>query len=350
METLKFVIYETPFACWDWNLREKNIEFLEGIDADYFSYVANLNLGHVNDEDRHRAAVSLRLAYSHGLETLFSLLCSAVQAPQCAIGFILNYRNTDLLNLVKKISNKEPVYTKFRQTPVSWGSLAEHIHSGLAYEEEKKVWIQRGFGKLWSWFANEFADENMTLEYNCIKHGLRARPGGFDLAVGREDTPGIPAPSENMVSLGGSAFGSSYFVKEFVATRDKLNFRPRRHARNWSIHNLANGLILISMSINNVVSWLRSVNGVPMNKCRFMNPVSEDRFEEPWKESVGVNHASMDLVITAEHVIPSSAEDILQSYQVTQSGAFGHGVIKKREPSGSPDGGKKRPLPVSHMF
>lgn len=318
MEAIKFVIYETPFACWDWELRKKNLEFLEGIDADYFNYVANLNSDHVEDDDKHRAAVSLRLSYSHGLEALFALLCSAVQAPQCAIGYILNYRNTDLLNLVKKISSKEPVYTRLKETPVTWDLLAKHIHSGLGYEEEKKMWIQKGFGKLWSRFANEFTDENMTLEYNCIKHGLRARPGGFHLSVGREDTPGVLAPPERMVSLGGSTFGSSYFVKESVVPKDKYNFRPRRHSRNWSIHNLAYGLVLISMSINNVVSWLRSVNGIPLNKCRFENPFSEGQFEEPWKESVGINHTSMDLVITAEHVNPFSRDDILESYQMTQ--------------------------------
>jgi len=317
MEAVKFVIYETPFACWDWNLREKNIEFLEGIDAGYFSYVANLN-SDVEDDDKHRAAVSLRLAYSHGLEALFALLCSAVQAPQCAVGWVLNYKNTDLLSLVRKISNEESVYTKFKQTPVTWEFLAKYIHSGLSYEEDKKIWIQKGFGRLWTLFAGEFVDENITREYNCIKHGLRARPGGFHLAVGQEDTPGVPAPAEKMTFLGGSTFGSSYFVKEYIIPNDKRNFRPRRHSRNWSLHNLTNGLVLIAMSINNVVSWLRGVNGVPMSKCRFENPVSEDLFEEPWKESVGVDHASMDLVITTEHVTPFSREDILRSYQETQ--------------------------------
>jgi hypothetical protein len=317
MEAVKFVIYETPFACWDWNLREKNIEFLEGIDAGYFSYVANLN-SDVEDDDKHRAAVSLRLAYSHGLEALFALLCSAVQAPQCAVGWVLNYKNKELLSLVRKISNEESVYTKFKQTPVTWELLAKYIHSGLSYEEDKKIWIQKGFGRLWTLFAGEFVDENITREYNCIKHGLRARPGGFHLAVGQEDTPGVPAPAEKMTFLGGSTFGSSYFVKEYIIPNDKRNFRPRRHSRNWSLHNLTNGLVLIAMSINNVVSWLRGVNGVPMSKCRFENPVSEDLFEEPWKESVGVDHASMDLVITTEHVTPFSREDILRSYQETQ--------------------------------
>ena len=86
MEVIKFVIHETPFACWDWDLRKKNPEFLEGIDADYFSYVAELNAEPIEVDDKQRAAVSLRLGYSHGLEALLALVCSAVQAPQCAVG------------------------------------------------------------------------------------------------------------------------------------------------------------------------------------------------------------------------------------------------------------------------
>lgn len=318
MEVIKFVIHERPFACWDWNLKDKNLEFLKGVDANYFSYVANLNSDHLENDDKHRAAVSLRLAYSHGLEALFALLCSAVQAPQCAIGYILNYRNTDLVDLVKKISNEKPVFTKFKQTPMTWQLLAKAIHSNLSCEEEKKKWIQRGFGKLWSWFAHEFVDESMTLEYNCLKHALRASLGGFHLAFGHEETPGVPAPPEKMVSLGGSTFGSSYFVKESVVPKDKRNFRPKRHSRNWSVHNLANGLVLISMSINNVVSWLLIVNGIPANKCRFEYPVSEKMFEEPWKEEVGITHASMDLVIKEEHIIPFTPKDIMQSYWMAQ--------------------------------
>jgi len=192
MEVVKFVIYETPYACWDWELKEKNLEFLEGIDAGYFSYVASLNSDHVEGDDKHRAAVCLRLAYSHGLEALFALLCSAVQAPQCAVGWVLNYRNSDLLSLVRKISNKEPVYTRFKQTPVTWELLAKHIHGGLSYEEGKRMWIQKGFGRLWAWFAREFVDENMALEYNGIKHGLRARPGDFILRWVTKTLPEFP--------------------------------------------------------------------------------------------------------------------------------------------------------------
>jgi hypothetical protein len=56
-------------------LQKKNLEFLEDIDADYFSYVAELNAARIEDaDDKHRAALSLRLAYSQGLGLLAFLL------------------------------------------------------------------------------------------------------------------------------------------------------------------------------------------------------------------------------------------------------------------------------------
>jgi hypothetical protein len=314
LEVVTFVIHETPFACWDWELQKKNLEFLEGIDADYFKYVADLNLKNLESNDKHKAALSLRMAYSHGLESLFALLCSLVQAPQCSIGWILNYKNSDLVKLVGKISKNEAIYTRFKKTPISWKLLANRIYANLDYDQEKIALIQDGFGKLWSRFASEFVDDNFILEYNGIKHGLRAKPGGFHLSLGPEVTPGVPAPPKKMISLGGSTFGTSYFVKEHIISSNKINFRPRRHFRNWSPQNLTKGLILISMSIKNVISFLRIFNGVDPKKCQVETPTTKETFEEPWKESIGVTHFDFDLVIEKEHIALFSKDDIFKSY------------------------------------
>jgi hypothetical protein len=310
MEVIKFVVDERPFACWDWKLLEKNIEFLEGIDANYFRYIAETHNEHVEGDSKHRAALALRLAYSHGLETLFALLCSVIQAPQCVVGWMLTYRNVDLVNLVRKISREEAVYTVFKKKPVTWKSLAVYIHNGIGHEQEKKLWIQEGFGKLWSWFADDFLSEDFNREYNGIKHGLRVRPGGFSLAMGFEDIPGVPASPDKMMTIASSEFGSSYFVGEVIAP---LNFRPRRHCRNWNLHHLVNGLIFTSMSINNVVSWLRTYNGVTPAKCQYINPSSKDLFEDLWKEGGG-EHLSFDLTIEKTHIYEFSKKDIVESY------------------------------------
>ncbi len=69
------------------------------------------------------------------------------------------------------------------------------------------------------------------------------------------------------------------------------------------------------MSVNNVISWLRIVNGVHPKKCRFENPSSQIAFDEPWKECVGVIHINMDSIIEKEHINPFSKENILESYE-----------------------------------
>lgn len=314
MQAVKFVVNETPYACWDWELKKKNIEFLEGIDASYFAYIAEMNFQNIDGDNKQKAALALRLGYSQGLEALFALLCSAIQAPYCSIGWLLTYRNKDLIDVVNKISDHKPVLTLFKEKPVTWKSLAKLIHSNISYEEDKKAWIQEGFGKLWTLFAFEFVNEKSIQEFNCIEHGHRAKPGGFALAVGPEDIPGQPAAPEKMMTLANSDFGSSYFVREQIIASDRRNFRPRRSSRNWSPFNIAQGLLLLSMSINNVTSWLRTINGVPGNKCRFDNPISKDAFDQPWKENVGVNHIDMDLIIEESNISPFSANDILKSY------------------------------------
>jgi hypothetical protein len=157
VESVQFVVDETPYACWDWDLSGKNREFLEGLDADYFRYAAETNTTNLDGEDKHWAALSLRVTYSQGLETLFALLCALVQAPQCVVGWMLAYQNRELERLVYKISRRQPVYSRLTVQP-SWRNLAELVYCDVVCEPEKKRWMQEGFGKLWERFAGEFTD------------------------------------------------------------------------------------------------------------------------------------------------------------------------------------------------
>jgi hypothetical protein len=153
-------------------------------------------------------------------------------------------------------------------------------------EPEKKQWIQEGFGKLWRRFAGEFTDVKISQEYNSAKHGLRTRVGGFYLHAGTEVIPGVPPPSEKDWNLvGGSDFGTSYFTLEKLGGDGRLNFRPRHQSRNWNPESLTNSLLLLSMSINNVISFLRGINGVPRENCPVRIPDSEKDFDAPWKTS-----------------------------------------------------------------
>lgn len=314
MEIIGFIANTKPYACWDWDLNQKNIEFLEGIDAEYFRYIAEAHAEHLEGENRHRAALALRISYSQALEALMALLCASVQAPNCVIGWMLSYNNSDLKNVVKKISNQKEVYTRLKGRPISWELIAQYIHSNLSFDQLKKEWIIKGFGKLWRKFANDFLDDKFSMEYNGAKHGLRTRPGGFSLAIGFQDAPNVPVSPDKMQSLGGSKYGTSYFTREKLVENDRINFRPRRQSRNWDPYNFINGLGLLSVSINNVISYLRILNKFDPKNCRFITPNDKDFADAPWMKSVGVINFDFDKVITPEKVKPVTKEEIFSSY------------------------------------
>jgi len=318
LEVVKFVVDETPYACWDWELKRKNLKFLEGIDADYFRYVAEANVANLGGANRHRAALSLRLAYSQGLETLFALLCSMVQAPQCAIGWMLVYRNDELQKVVQKITSGYTVFSRIKEGPVTWALLAKYVHSCLSHPSEKTAWIQEGFGRLWGRFAGEFTNPKTVQEYNSAKHGLRTSLGGFSLAFGLEESPGVPVHRDKLQSLGGSDFGTSYFAVERMVDDERLNFRPRSCSRNWNPEQLAEGLVLLSMSVNNVISFLRITNGMSAPSCKFLNPSNSDAFDFGHHRSVGVTDFNVDAVIRQSDIQPCTREEVIDSYALTR--------------------------------
>ena len=81
MDRYVFAVADEPYCCWEYDLAERNQRFLATLDATYFHYVADRHFEEVEGENRQRAAVALRAAYHHGLETLFSLLGALTQAP-----------------------------------------------------------------------------------------------------------------------------------------------------------------------------------------------------------------------------------------------------------------------------
>lgn len=320
-----FATDETPHCLWDFDINERNKEFIKSIDPGYFEHIANIHIQHIEGEDKQYAANALRVTYSQGLESLFALLCAVVQAPDCVVGWLLTYRNNELDSLVNKISKWQVIRTKFSVNPMSWMAVANIIFSGFSTgtgDAEKDKRIIESFGDLWARFASDFLDEKRGNEYNSMKHGIRARMGGFTLAIGLEETPGVAAPPERMMTFARSAFGSSFFVTEKM--HDARNFRVKRQSLNWSPENLYYGLRFISMSIANVVTYLKNVYGIE-ESSRFAYPVDEETFEWPWKEAMGM---SMDFnsVIVENFITPRSKEEIFSVYAHAQNSERQNGV------------------------
>jgi hypothetical protein len=303
VEGLPFFVNERPFCLWDFSPREINLEFINGIDPDYFGFLADVYTStSVLDDQQGQAALALRTSYSHGLETLFSLLFAALQAPDCVVGWLQKYGIDDLRLLIVKARDSKPIRTRIRPKPITWSGISAMIFGPASFEgtTKTKAEIVDSFAILWSRLSKDFLDRGISAEYNGVKHGLRVRSGGFRLALGQETVPGEPAPPENMRPLGGSAFGSSFFSLEKIEP-NALNYQIKRHSRNWSPDNLAYGLHMIAFSTRNILAFLQIVNGMEPSQAKFSWPNDSSHFDGPWSENVSVTSFSSSPMLHIEN-------------------------------------------------
>lgn len=315
-----FLVGERAFCLWDQDIKKLNLDFLNGIDPEYFEYLADTNFEKLGDEkeDIHQhAALAIRTAFSQGLETLFALIFASVQAPHCVPAWMNKYKNSELYDLVRKVSKYESFLSLLKtQHVVDWKALSNVVHDALILEDkEKEISIKNGFGSLWSQFATIYLQDGFSEEYNSIKHGLRVRSGGFSFAMGVEDKPGIPAPAERMVLMGKSKFGTSYYDVEEIEDL-KRHVQITRSSRNWDPEDMVWGLKLISLSISNIVSALRVFNGTNAVEVQFHWPNDLEAFKEPSKRSrsLGVTSSGFKTIIPKEVITAFSKEEIIQKY------------------------------------
>jgi len=318
LEGSKFVVDEKPYCAWEISLIKNNQSFIKKIEPKYFKYLSNVNFNiFKNDKDElnHQfAALSLRIAYSHALETFFALLFSALQAPDCISGWLKKYAINDLINLINKVSTRKKILSKIELESFTWRGIANTIFQNVKFEdEENTLKYKEKFGILWKLLSNDFIDTKIREEYNSLKHGFRITPGGFGIAVGLQDAPDIPAPPERMKTIGYSKFGSTFPIEEKLWDKDP-NFRLKKLSRNWEVENFFHALNLISLSISNVQVFIKLINGIDPTECKFEYPQSLEYFDEPWKRSVGINDSSFDVPVSLASIPRITKEEILNVY------------------------------------
>src|SRR6266498_60113 len=307
-----FMVDETPYCLWsDKDPRELTIDFLDKISPEFFVYQADTNLQKMRyKKHQQMAAIAIRTAFSHGLETLFSLLCAAIQAPYCVPGWMLFCKNEQLSNLLKKINNRESINCMFAKD-ASWENISLAIYETLVLnDKEKEKNIRKQFARLWSRWSSDFTKQEFSREYNSIKHGFRAKIGGNYLAIRQS-----ASPSKGTL-LGKSEFGSRYFVYEYIGD-SKNHCRLLKNFRNWDPEAMAWGLHLISMSISNIISALKTVNGFPANKIKFTYPTDKNTFAKPWEQtaSLGISSFSFKPMIPIEATTQFSNDEIKNLYK-----------------------------------
>jgi len=212
MEGVPFAVVRRPYCLWDRHISQLNLTFIERLDSTYFEYVAETHFERVDTDDRNHASVSLRSGYHHGLETFFMLLGACVQAPECVVGWFQKAQPRHVREVLRSIDTYQRLPNRLGLDRLSWRAIADRVLLFSYEDAEKLTRTRESFAVLWSRLATDYQNDLYTREYNSMKHGLRVRPGGFELRVGLEETPGVAAPPENMKSLGASLYGSSFYV------------------------------------------------------------------------------------------------------------------------------------------
>jgi hypothetical protein len=279
------MIADTPYCFWGDNLTEDNIRFLKRLDSNYYHSVA-CKLETVFSDDQ-TSAILIRQLYFQSLECLFSMLFGYLQSPHYIIGWLNKYEPWQIRLCITKINNCTPIQTLFDGKIDSWKVISNQINA--YFTEEKRELLIEKYEKLWIKLANEYINSNFIAEYNSLKHGNRILPGGVFISVGAEHEYGIAPPPEEMHSIGGSKYGSTFFSSELVIHRkNKINYIVTEHTVNWDPGKLIGRLCLISNSINNIRSCSLIANGESPQNVRFENPQNIEAFDEVFESNIGV--------------------------------------------------------------
>ena len=297
MRRVCFVVAERPRCIWLTDPVARNVEFLRSVDSDYFAYLAKVHEEKLTGNDRMAAALSLRSAYSQGLETLFAFLCATVQSPQCIFGWLESYSNNELRATVEKVSQGHEVATVMPERPITWESISQRIHAGVVSgDDEKQAQLVAEYAHLWRRFASDLLDAVVQKEYNCIKHGFRAKSTGFNFKFGDS-------------SFVGSDYGSRFFAVEKIGN-DAHNFFVHQHGVNWSPIKLVDRLHLVSASISNIVNRLLLWFGQPVTPEAFKYPADFGAFRSPWDDGIQV------MTVDIRHGLKESSIKLLAKPQI----------------------------------
>lgn len=310
--SVSFQVGNNPYCAWC--TRDTNCVFLKNFDTDYYFYVAELHGQMLVGDYKHKAALSLRIAYYNGLETLFMLMFAAFQAPYSVAGWLLKCKPAQLRQFIDDASNGslEFLSPRWKIEQMSWGKISELINERILAGREDIVSLQDSFAKIWRKFAADFTADHIVDEYNSFKHGFRAYVGG-----GPTITFHPKEPSENMPLTVSSEFGSSFFVAEKLADAKAEHldhhFTLKYCHVNLQPEKMVASLQMIGISIKNLIALLRLVNGFPLEQVQYALPAKLEAFDYLIKDSgkLGFEFVSFNLTIP-ENTVSLTRQQITQ--------------------------------------
>ena len=314
MEAVVFSVVDEPYCLWEGSVRERNEQFLSGLDPDYFEFVFQTFLA---ADDEKRALVGLQMSLHHATEVMFSLLGAVVQAPHCAYAWIGKCSNAELREFVQRVNRGDELlnpYPGLRH--VSWRAVASIVMRTYRTGTPRQAQMIQGFADFWCRVARAFSDGSEIEQYNALKHGFRVRSGGFKLAIALEDSiTGKPGVAQ---SLGGSDFGATFFALERIQGREKFQLRSKSTSVNWVVDRVMLQFQLVTISIRNIVSALLVESGTPASQCKFLCPEEVVDFARPWQNSSGVTSACFNNELDEANIPALDRNTLLSRLQQIQ--------------------------------
>jgi hypothetical protein len=340
METVSFCVVEKPYMLWGHSLADDNARFLKRIDADLYyrtahKLVAEPDKGETceddptydDDEGRKDISSLSRLMWHHGVETLVMLLGAYMQAPQAVMGYFLKCKTEDTVEIGQLLlTDEQPKYSHLAGAPFTLLNLLNGIHDCARWPGSDTAQVVDRFARALRNMLGAFTRQEHRWEYNSVKHGLRASHGRFSLAVGLQETAGVPAPAAAMHTIGSSRNASFFEVAKPLlnATKEqsKLHFTTGRVTVPWSLEKVLMELQLISLLIGNTVSALQIANGAAPNTIKFNKVAEDDEFWEEYfrQESGNVTTASFRLNVDANDLNLPGEETIRATYKSAGEG------------------------------
>jgi hypothetical protein len=290
-------VNDEPFCLWETDIKNMNLEYIGHIDPQYFEFIADTNEGYLDGENKHRAASVIRTSYYHGLETLFSLICAALQAHYCIFGWMLKYKNQQLRDMVNAINSDSAIFiSQLNIDRINWKSIAEAIFRGANMPEDESEKYIQAYSVLWSRFAEIFLDEKSVAEYNSIKHGRRIGTGGYSLTVGPADHSRVPPNPEDMKLIGTVGYAHSFLTVETVGgIKANPNIGVNRNTLAWNPRAHCVALRMISYSIQNILVLIKRANNYDVSKLQIIIPQEMEIFEKPFENLPNIPFMSWNL-------------------------------------------------------
>lgn len=132
------------------------------------------------------------------------------------------------------------------------------------------------------------------------------------MAIGEELECGVPPAEQAWGWVAHSDHGTSFFKIETIGKRKGTrNLQPKRVALNWSLAGTSYLLDLIRMSITNIKSAIKIINGDNAESNVFVRPIDDDDFLKPWKYSLDESYCFKNDIDEA-HIGYASKKELLQ--------------------------------------